>query len=148
LLNRVCVLFTYDAIQPARSYPFRYVCIAGDQAMVDAQPATSSSAAAGGEEAAAAAAAAGPGAAGTAGTKDPRTVMEAVLVKMLAIYEQLANSTVLLATPQVTGARWQHADWLAAVICVLLAGSAEAKCSPADIASVVLQAESLVKVMR
>jgi hypothetical protein len=73
--------------------------------MVDAQPA-SSSAAAGADEAAAAAA--GPAAAGTAGTKDPRTVMEAVLVKMMAIYEQLANSTVLLATPQVRRQLWQH----------------------------------------
>jgi hypothetical protein len=51
-----------------------------------------------------------PAATGTAGTKDPRTVMEAVLVKMLAIYEQLANSTVLLATPQVRHCAGQHAQ--------------------------------------
>lgn len=45
-----------------------------------------------------AAAMAGPG---TAGTKDPKQIMEAVLVKMLAVYEQLANATVLLSAPQV-----------------------------------------------
>lgn len=38
---------------------------------------------------------------GTAGTKDPKQIMEAVLVKMLAIFEQLANATVLLSAPQV-----------------------------------------------
>jgi hypothetical protein len=38
--------------------------------------------------------------------------MEAVLVKMLGIYEQLANATVLLATPQV---RWAWAKVLCSV---------------------------------
>lgn len=40
-------------------------------------------------------------ASGAAGTKDPKQVMEAVMVKLLAIYEQLANATILLSAPQV-----------------------------------------------
>jgi hypothetical protein len=55
--------------------------------------------------AAAATTAAGSAAAGScpsaSALKDPRQVVEAVLVKMLAIYEQLANANMLLSVPQV-----------------------------------------------
>lgn len=46
-----------------------------------------------------AAAAAAPSA---SALKDPRQVAEAVLVKMLSIFEQLANANTLLSVPQVS----------------------------------------------
>lgn len=35
------------------------------------------------------------------GLKDPRHLAEAIIVKMLSIYEQLANANLLLSVPQV-----------------------------------------------
>jgi hypothetical protein len=76
----------------------------GDQTMADAQPSSGATAEAS-TSAAAATAAAGSAAAGSgpsaSALKDPRQVVEAVLVKMLAIYEQLANANMLLSVPQV-----------------------------------------------
>jgi hypothetical protein len=67
--------------------------------MTDAAPSTEGEA---GSSAAAAPAAAGAaGAPSASGLKDPRQLAEAVLVKMLAIYEQLANANMLLSVPQV-----------------------------------------------
>lgn len=65
--------------------------------------------------------AAGVGAVATAptssGLKDPRQLAEAVLVKMLSIYEQLANANMLLSVPQVrvhAGPIWRiSSTWLA-----------------------------------
>lgn len=65
--------------------------------MADAQPSTTTAFGVAATSGAAVAAAVPT----AAGTKDPRAVMETVLVKLLSIYEQLANSTVLLSTPQV-----------------------------------------------
>lgn len=83
--------------------------VTSDQTMTDAQPspgavtAGGSSAAGAGSQAAAAASGSGPSA---SSLKDPRQVVEAVLVKMLAIYEQLANANMLLSVPQVRGVKW------------------------------------------
>lgn len=79
----------------------------GDQPMTDAAQSSSSNAA----EPAAAAAPAQPAAPALGGLKDPRQLMETVLVKMLAVYEQLANANVLLSVPQVKmrgGGRWHN----------------------------------------
>lgn len=64
--------------------------------MTDAAPTAEGEA---GSSAVAAPAAAG--APSASGLKDPRQLAEAVLVKMLAIYEQLANANMLLSVPQV-----------------------------------------------
>lgn len=79
-----------------------------DQTMTDVQPSTGSAGGAGSSAAVAAAVAASsspPAAAGSgpsaSSLKHPRQVVEAVLVKMLAIYEQLANANMLLSVPQV-----------------------------------------------
>lgn len=44
-----------------------------------------------------------PAAPSASALKDPRQLIEAVLVKMLSIYEQLANANMLLSVPQVGG---------------------------------------------
>jgi hypothetical protein len=77
---------------------------AGDQPMTDAQPSSDASAAAGGASQAPPAPAAASTAAAAAavpGVKDPKQLMETVLVKMLSVYEQLATANLLLAVPQV-----------------------------------------------
>jgi len=74
--------------------------------MTDVQPST------GGADAGSSAA--GVGAVATAptsnGLKDPRQLAEAVLVKMLCIYEQLANANMLLSVPQVGGLMRAHLE--------------------------------------
>lgn len=71
--------------------------------MTDVQPSTGgagSSAAVAAAVAASSSPATGSGPSASS-LKHPRQVVEAVLVKMLAIYEQLANANMLLSVPQV-----------------------------------------------
>lgn len=84
-----------------------------DQTMTDVQPSTGSAGGAGSSAAAAAAVAASSSPAAGSGPsasslKHPRQVVEAVLVKMLAIYEQLANANMLLSVPQVCVLERRH----------------------------------------
>lgn len=78
--------------------------------MSDVQASPSSSGAAAAATGSPAAGAVQPAAAPAAtassssGLKDPKQALEAVLVKMLAVFEQLANANVLLSVPQVCGA--------------------------------------------
>jgi hypothetical protein len=70
--------------------------------MADVQPSTGGAAEAGSSSAAAGPSPAASSAPTASALKDPRQLIEAVLVKMLAIYEQLANANMLLSVPQAS----------------------------------------------
>lgn len=96
-----CWLSSYSYLTVS-SRPLPLPTATGDQSMADAQPSTGGAAEAGSSSAAAGPSPAAGSAASASALKDPRQLIEAVLVKMLAIYEQLANANMLLSVPQVS----------------------------------------------